>query len=67
MTHSNYPFAQELITDTDGNIKKVILSYQDYEQLLELIEDQGLYEAMKTTIHETPLNSEQALKMLEEE
>ncbi|WP_239121294.1 MULTISPECIES: hypothetical protein [Spirulina sp. CCY15215] len=67
MPNSNYPFARELITDTDGNIQKVILNYQDYTHLLELLEDQGLYSAMLPTLSETPLNREQALKMLEEE
>ncbi|MEM9541681.1 MAG: hypothetical protein AAGA60_19565 [Cyanobacteria bacterium P01_E01_bin.42] len=67
MQNSNYPFARALITDTDGNIQKVILNYQDYTYLLELLEDQELYHAMLPTLSETPLNREQALKILEEE
>jgi hypothetical protein len=64
---NNYPFAQELITDTQGNIRQVILNFEDYQQLLEGLEDQALYQAMKTTINETPMSREEALKALEEE
>lgn len=62
---NNYPFAQELITDTQGNISKVIINFDDYQHLLELLEDQALYQAMKTTENETPLSKEEALKELE--
>ena len=67
MNNSNYPFAQELITDTQGNIRQVILNFDDYQQLLEGLEDEALYQAMKTTINETPMSQEEALKALEEE
>lgn len=63
MTNSNYPFAQELITDTQGNIRQVILNFDDYQQLLEGLEDEALYQAMKTTINETPMSRESALKV----
>lgn len=66
MTNTNYPFAQELITDNKGNILQVILNFEDYQQLLEALEDEALYEAM-TTATETPLSKEEALKLLEEE
>jgi RelB Antitoxin alpha helical domain len=64
---NNYPFAQELITDTQGNIRQVILNFEDYQQLLERLEDEALYQAMKTTINETPMSREEVLKALEEE
>ena len=64
--NDNYPFAQELITDTKGNISKVIINFEDYQHLLEIIEDEALYQAMKTTENETPLTKEEALKALEE-
>lgn len=67
MKNNNYPFAQELITDTEGNIRRVILNFEDYQQLLEALEDETLYRAMKTTATETPLSREEALKLLEEE
>ncbi len=47
MNTSQYPFAQELITDTQGNIRKVIIDFQDYLRLLEAIEDEGLILAIK--------------------
>jgi hypothetical protein len=62
---NNYPFAQELITDTQGNVSKVIINFKDYQHLLELLEDQALYQAMKVTKDETPMSKEEALKELE--
>ncbi len=42
MQAEQYPFAQELITDVSGKIRKVILDFSDYQRLLEVIEDEGL-------------------------
>lgn len=67
MKNTNYPFAQELITDTQGNIRKVVINFEDYQHLLEILEDEALYQAMKTTIDETPMNRDEALKALEEQ
>lgn len=67
MNTKNYPFAQELITDIDGNIRKVILNFDDYQHLLEMLEDEGLYQAMLTTKEEKPLSLESALEELEKE
>ena len=67
MNAKNYPFAQELITDRDGNIRKVILDFKDYQHLLEMLEDEGLYRAMLITKNETPLTLESALEELEKE
>lgn len=67
MVNIDYPFAQELITDTQGNIRKVILNFEDYQHLLEILEDEALYQAMKTTENEKPMNLEEALGKLEEE
>ena len=67
MTNNDYPFAQELITDTQGNIRKVILDFEDYQHLLESLEDEVLYQAMKTTVNETSISREEALQALEEE
>jgi len=65
MKAEEYPFVQELVTDTDGQVRKVVLRYEDYQQLLELIEDEGLYRAMQAVGQETPLSLEEALKELE--
>ncbi len=67
MNKTNYPFAQELITDTQGNIRQVVLNFEDYQQFLEILEDETLYRAMKSTINEIPMNRDEALKALEEE
>ena len=42
MQANKYPLTQELITDIESNIKKVIMDFQDYLRLLEAIEDEGL-------------------------
>lgn len=67
MNLQNYPFAQELITDIDGNIRKVILDFNDYQKLLEMLEDEGLYQAMLITKNEKYLTLESALEQLEKE
>ncbi|BAU64618.1 hypothetical protein STA3757_19900 [Stanieria sp. NIES-3757] len=67
MKPSRYPFAQELITDTQGNIRKVVINFEDYQHLLEVLEDEALYQAMKTTTNEISMNRDEALKALEEE
>jgi len=65
MNAKDYPFAQELITDTQGQILKVIINFQDYERIIETIEDEGLYRAMMEVKDETPLSFEEALAELE--
>ncbi|MDF5738516.1 MULTISPECIES: hypothetical protein [unclassified Nostoc] len=67
MKADKYPFAQELITDTEGNIRKVVIDFHDYQRLLEAIEDEGLILAMKEVQDEKPLNLEEALAELEKE
>ena len=63
---SDYPFADELITNTTGQVSKVILGYRHYRQLLELVEDAGLDRAMKTVAKEKPLTRRQALHALDD-
>ncbi|MHC5826803.1 hypothetical protein [Nostoc sp.] len=67
MKADKYPFAQELITDTEGNIRQVVIDFHDYQRLLEAIEDEGLILAMKEVQDEKPLNLEEALAELEKE
>ncbi|MEH2251260.1 hypothetical protein [Nostoc sp.] len=67
MKADKYSFAQELITDTEGNIKKVVIDFHDYQRLLEAIEDEGLVLAMKEVQDEKSLNLEEALAELEKE
>ncbi|MFM6080366.1 MAG: hypothetical protein ACKPCI_17950 [Dolichospermum sp.] len=65
MQTNQYPFAQELITDIQGNIRKVVIDFQEYLRLLEAIEDEGLILAMKEVENETQLNFDAALTELE--
>lgn len=61
----DYPFAEELITDAEGHIRKVVLNVDDYWKLLESLEDEGLYRAMKEVQGEASLNLTEALLELE--
>ena len=65
-TATPYPFAQEFITDANGQVQKVILNIADYQALLEALEDQGLYRLMADVRSETPLDQEEALRELEQ-
>ena len=61
----SYPFVKEFVTDDMGQVQKVVLTLHDYQVLIELLEDEGLYRAMQSVQHETPLSREDALKELE--
>jgi hypothetical protein len=65
--YQEYPFAKELIADTEGHVRKVVIDFSDYKRLLELIEDEGLTFAMMEVKDETPLSLDEALKELEQE
>ena len=67
MNVKEYPFAQELVTNTQGDVLKVIIDFHDYERILEAIEDEGLYKAMMEVKDEIPLSLEEALAELEKE
>jgi RelB Antitoxin alpha helical domain len=66
MQAEEYPFVQELVTDIKGQVRKVVLQFEDYQKLLEAIEDEGLYRAMQETIGEKPLTLAEALKEMEQ-
>lgn len=65
MNAEDYPFVKELITDTEGTIRKVVIDFSDYQRLVEAIEDEGLVRAMMEVKEETPLNLDEALAELE--
>jgi len=65
MQSQEYPFVQELVTDTDGQVCKVILRFEDYQRLLEALEDEGLYRAMQEAAEEKPLSLEEALEAID--
>ncbi|NEQ14606.1 MAG: hypothetical protein F6K44_12405 [Moorea sp. SIO3E2] len=67
MNPNDYPLAQELITDNQGTLQKVVINFQDYERLIESFEDEGLYRAMMEVKDETPLSLEEALAELDKE
>ncbi|NEO65272.1 MAG: hypothetical protein F6J98_34720, partial [Moorea sp. SIO4G2] len=46
---------------------KVVINFQDYERLIETLEDEGLYRAMMEVKDETPLSLEEALAELDQE
>ncbi|MBE9242502.1 hypothetical protein [Synechocystis salina] len=61
----NYPFAQELIKDPQGNIQKVVIDFDDYQKMLENFEDNQLLAFMHKVKDETPLSHSEALVELE--
>jgi predicted SAM-dependent methyltransferase len=61
----NYPFAKELLKDETGKIYGVALDLTDYQKLLELAEDEGLYRAMAEVRDEVPISRSEALRALE--
>ncbi|NCR40541.1 MAG: hypothetical protein GPJ21_12110 [Microcystis aeruginosa W13-11] len=67
MNVEDYPFAQDLIIDAQGQIQQVIINFEDYQQMIETYEDTGLYRAMIDVEDETPLSLEEALIELEKE
>ncbi|GAA6620679.1 hypothetical protein [Scytonema sp. NUACC26] len=55
MKADKYPFARELITETEGNIQKVVIDFNDYQHLLEAIEDEGLILVMRINLYLTQM------------
>ncbi len=62
-----YPFAKEVIKDENGNVTDIVLEREQYFRLIEELEDEGLYRAMKEVENEKPMSIEEALKQLEDE
>jgi len=65
MNAQEYPFVKQVLTDSSGNIEQVIVDFQDYQKMLESIEDSGLYKAMMAVRDQAPLNLESAIAELE--
>ncbi|AIE74116.1 MULTISPECIES: hypothetical protein [unclassified Synechocystis] len=61
----NYPFAQELIKDSQGKIEKVVIDFDDYQKILENFEDNQLLALMNKVKDEIPLSHSEALEALE--
>ncbi|KAM3096818.1 hypothetical protein ACKFKF_21655 [Phormidesmis sp. 146-12] len=62
---SDYPFAQEFITDASGKVCKVIIDVADYQKLLNALEDEWLYRAIMEVRDEAPMSLAEALDELE--
>ncbi len=61
----DYPFAQEFITDSEGQIRQVVINIADYQRLIEALEDEGLGRAMVEVRNEKPLSLEEARQEME--
>ena len=59
MQTKDYPFARSLITDDQGQVQQVVLDFQDYQHLIELLEDEGLYKVMQETRRQHPALKQQ--------
>ena len=66
MSIEELPFVQELVKDKDGNVRQVVLQLEDYQRLIETMEDEGLFLAMQKVKGEKPLSLEEALEELEQ-
>ena len=43
MKAEDYPFVEEFVTDSKGQLRKVVLQLEDYQRLIEVLEEQGQY------------------------
>ena len=59
MQADKYPFAQELITDTQGNIRKVVIDFNDYQHLLKALEVRGLTQTTAKTPPKSLISQEE--------
>lgn len=60
-----YPFADELITDSQGHVVKVVLPVEEYQRLIDTLEDEGLLRAITEVQEESTLSLKEALGELE--
>jgi RelB Antitoxin alpha helical domain len=63
----NYPFVKEFIVDSSGQVDKVIINLSDYQKLVELLEDEGIYRAILEVKDEIPMSLSEALQELQKE
>jgi RelB Antitoxin alpha helical domain len=66
MSIEELPFVQELVKDDRGIVRQVVLQLEDYQRLMEAMEDEGLWLAMQEVQGEVPLSLEAALKEMEQ-
>lgn len=65
MMTNSYPFVDELITDAQGRVVKVVMDLPRYQALIDAIEDAALLRAMQEAERETPLSRDAALRELD--
>jgi hypothetical protein len=65
MDLENYPFVKEFLKDETGEVYRVAIDLTDYQKLMELIEDEGLYRAMAEVRDEVPISRTEALRVIE--
>jgi len=58
---------EKFITDNNGEVESVILPIEEYNQIIELIEDFGLGLAMDQAKGEGFVSKEEALRLLEDD
>jgi hypothetical protein len=51
---------KSFITDSSGNVTDVIISYEDYKKIEEMILDTGLGKSMEEILHEEEYDPETA-------
>lgn len=56
---------KKFITNETGEVESIVLPIEEYNKIIELIEDYGLGLAMKAAEKEGYLNKNEALKFLE--
>jgi RelB Antitoxin len=57
----------KFITDENGEVESIVLPIDEYNKIIELIEDYGLGIAMKEAEGEGYVNREEALKILDDD
>lgn len=62
-----YPYVDELITNSEGQVVKVVLPIEEYQRLIDALEDEGLLRAMRDVQEEPGLSIEEALSELEKD
>lgn len=62
--NNSFPFAEELVINTDGNVSKVIIKFDNYQHILEMLEDRALNRVREETEGKTPLSRKEALREL---
>ena len=58
------PYIKSYITDKNGEISDIIISYNDYRKIEEALLDYGLGKSMEEVVHEEELSLEEFQKQI---